>query len=108
MNIANIDESADEFHLLETTGRTQTATIRLAAGSTTSEEPSVHPHSDQVVLVLEGEIVAEVGDERAALKVHDSLVIPAGVKHRLINEGGGTAFAFTVYGPPAYPTDDPT
>lgn len=108
MNITNIQDSAEEFHLLETTGRTQTATLRLAPGATTSDEPNIHPHSDQVVLVLVGEVVAEVGDERATLRVNDSLVIPAGVKHRLINEGAEMLLAFTVYGPPAYPTDDPT
>lgn len=108
MNIANIRESAEEFHLLETTGRTQTATMRLGPGAATSDDPNVHPQSDQVVLILEGELMAEVGDERTSLAKDQSLVIPAGVKHRFINEGQGEAFAFTVYGPPAYPTDDPT
>ncbi len=112
MNILNIREATEEFHLLETAGRTQTATMRLVPGAATSGELETHPHSDQVVLVLEGEVVAEVvaeaGEERTTLRVNDSVVIPAGVKHRFINEGAVTVFAFTVYGPPAYPTDHPT
>src|SRR6184192_1136811 len=32
MNIANIHESSEDFHLLETTGRTQTATMTLKPG----------------------------------------------------------------------------
>ena len=108
MNIANIRESAEDFHLLETTGRTQTATMTLSPGSATSAELESHPHSDQVILVLEGEVIAVVGDERSPLGKNQSLIIPAGMKHRFINDGLETVFAFTVYGPPAYPTDDPT
>jgi mannose-6-phosphate isomerase-like protein (cupin superfamily) len=90
MNIANIRESEADFHLLETTGRTQTATMRLKQGEATGDELEAHPHSDQTVVVLEG------------------LIIPAGVKHRFRNEAAEPAFAFTVYAPPAYQTDDPT
>jgi putative monooxygenase len=108
MNISNIRESTEDFHLLVTTGRSQTATMTLIPGTATSEEPNSHPHSDQVVLILEGEVVAEIGDERDTLVKDQSVTIPAGVKHRFVNEGSQTVFAFTVYGPPAYPTDDPT
>ena len=108
MNIKNIRESAEEFHLLVTTGRSQTATMTLPPGGSTSDEPNTHPHSDQVVLILEGQAVAEVGDERITLKKDGVITIPAGVPHRFINTGNEALFAFTVYGPPAYPTDDPT
>ncbi len=108
MNIKNIRESAEEFHLLVTTGRSQTATMTLPPGGATSDEPNTHPHSEQVVLIIEGEAVAEVGDERTTLKKDECVTIPAGVPHRFINEGNEVVFAFTVYGPPAYPTDDPT
>ncbi len=108
MNIASIRESLEEFHLLETTGRTQTATMTLKPGAATSDELEVHPHSDQVVLLLEGTLIAEAGGERATLTRDQSIIIPAGVRHRFINETKETAFAFTVYGPPAYQTDDPT
>ncbi|WP_395745252.1 cupin domain-containing protein [Prosthecobacter sp.] len=108
MNIANIRGSDEDFHLLVTTGRSQSATMRLAPGDATSEEPNTHPHSDQVVLLLEGEVVAEIGGERATLRENQCVTVPAGVEHRFINQGTSPAFAFTVYGPPAYPTDDPT
>lgn len=108
MNITNIRESSEAFHLLETTGRTQTATMTLAPGAATSEKMESHPHSDQVVLILEGEVTAEVGGESTTLRREQCLIIPAAVKHRFVNEGRETVFAFTVYGPPAYQTDDPT
>ena len=108
MNIANIRESSEEFHLLETTGRTQTATMTLRPGDATSDKMEAHPHSDQTVVMLQGQLVAEVGEECEVLKSGESLIIPAGVKHRFHNDADETAFAFTVYAPPAYQTDDPT
>jgi mannose-6-phosphate isomerase-like protein (cupin superfamily) len=108
MNIANIRESAEDFHLLETTGRTQTATMTLHAGEATSDTPEAHPHSDQTVLVLDGELVGEVGGARVHLHSGESIIVPAAVKHVFRNESQATAFAFTVYAPPAYQTDDPT
>ncbi len=108
MNIANIRESSEEFHLLETTGRTQTATMILKPGAASSDELEIHPHSDQVVLIMEGEVIAEVGTEQATMVSGQSLIIPASMKHRFVNKGSKTVFAFTVYGPPAYQTDDPT
>ena len=108
MNIANIKESDADFHILETTGRTQTATLRLKSGESTSEGFNSHPHSDQTVVVLEGQFEAEVGEEKTTLREGQSLIIPAGVKHRFRNGGSDPAFAFTVYAPPAYQTDDPT
>src|SRR5918993_39991 len=100
MNIANIRESREDFHILETTGRTQTATMRLDQGQATGESLEAHPHSDQTVVVLEGEFVAEVGEESDTLRQGQSLIVPAGVKHRFRNDGGKPAFAFTVYAPP--------
>lgn len=108
MNISELAESRENFHLLQTTGRTQTATIRLKKGEATSDGWSVHPHSDQTVLVLEGELVAEVDRESKTLRRGQSLIIPAAVKHRLKNEAQEIALAFTVYAPPAYEIDDPT
>lgn len=108
MNLKNIRESDADFHLLETTGRTQTATIRLAPEESTSDDFSHHPHSDQTVLMLEGELHAEVGEETATLQSGSCVIIPAGVKHRLTNKSECPAFAFTCYAPPAYETGDPT
>jgi mannose-6-phosphate isomerase-like protein (cupin superfamily) len=58
------------------------------------------PHSDQVVLILEGEVIAELGGERMTLKRGQNIIIPAAVNHRFVNEGQEAVFAFTVYRPP--------
>ncbi len=106
MNISDIAESREDFHLLQTTGRTQIATITLEQGEVTSDDLNTHPHSDQTVLVLEGELLAEVGKERQTVRRGQCLIIPAAVPHRLKNESATTAFAFTIYAPPADEVDE--
>ncbi|KAF1677595.1 MULTISPECIES: cupin domain-containing protein [Bacillus] len=42
-----------------------------------------HPHSDELFIVLEGELLIDFQDkETAALKANDSLLIPKGTVHR--------------------------
>ncbi len=105
MNVANIRRSSREFHILHTTPRTQTATIRLADGAATSDEPSVHAHSEQTVVLLEGELIAEIEGDRQVLGPGDCVIVPAGARHRFVHTGEERAFAFTCYTPPAYPEE---
>jgi uncharacterized protein YjlB len=44
-----------------------------------------HEKSDQVLLMPEGELTGEVGDQRPSLKKGDVIMIPAGAKHRFTN-----------------------
>jgi mannose-6-phosphate isomerase-like protein (cupin superfamily) len=106
MNLSHIRESSREFHVLQTTGRLQTASILLRAGKATSDKPEIHEDSDQMVLVLEGRLLAIIGSERQTIEPGESVIVPAGTPHRFCNESGERAFAFTVYGPPAYPEDE--
>lgn len=71
----------------------------MASGPTAD----AHAQSDQVLLVLEGELAGEIGEETAQLRRGDSIVIPAGVKHRFTNPGAVAAVTFNVYAPPEYP-----
>jgi mannose-6-phosphate isomerase-like protein (cupin superfamily) len=41
-----------------------------------------HPNSDELLLVLEGRLELQTGDERLTLDVHDAVLIPRGVAHR--------------------------
>ncbi len=77
--------------------------MTLQAGDETGNKAEAHEKSDQVLLVLEGELKGEVGHDRPTLKKGDVIVIPAGVKHRFVNEGKKPAVTFNVYAPPAYP-----
>jgi mannose-6-phosphate isomerase-like protein (cupin superfamily) len=102
MKITNIRDATSWFQVLETTDRSQTAVMVLANGGQSSEETNVHPQSDQVLLVIEGELLAEVGGMKSTMRQEDSCIVPAGLPHRFENCGSSRAVTFNVYSPPAY------
>jgi quercetin dioxygenase-like cupin family protein len=52
-----------------------------------SQKPHRHDAADKVYAVLEGEVVARVGDERATLGAGAAVLAPAGVDHGVENAG---------------------
>lgn len=105
MNIANIHRARKSFEVLQTISKTQTATMTLAPGKSSGPKGNEHPQSDQVLLVLEGELLAEIGQERTTLRRGDGVIVPAGAAHRFTNHGESKAVTFNVYSPPAYDED---
>ena len=103
MDVTNIDMAKDWFEVLQTSERSQTAVMTLAPGDSTGDKAEAHKESDQVLLMLEGELTGEVGDEHPTLKKGEVITIPAGVKHRFTNRAAKPAVTFNVYSPPAYP-----
>ena len=103
MEVTNINEAKDWFEVLQTSERSQTAMMTLASGKSSGEKAETHEGSDQVLLILEGELIGEVGGEHLSLKKGDVIIIPAGVKHRFVNRARKPAVTFNVYSPPAYP-----
>jgi len=103
MNVTNISEAKEWFDVLQMGERSQTAMMTLAPGDATGAKAEAHEKSDQVLLMLDGELTGEVGDERPHLKKGDVIIIPAGVKHRFVNRAKKPAVTFNVYSPPAYP-----
>jgi mannose-6-phosphate isomerase-like protein (cupin superfamily) len=103
MNIRSIGEAKEWFQVLQTGERSQTAMMTLHPGGATGKKAEAHKSSDQVLLMLGGELSGEVGDDRAQLKKGDVILISAGVKHRFVNRGDTPAVTFNVYSPPAYP-----
>jgi mannose-6-phosphate isomerase-like protein (cupin superfamily) len=103
MNVTNISEAKGWFEVLQTGERSQTAMMTLAPGDATGDKAEAHEKSDQVLLILGGELTGEVGDQRPHLKKGDVIIIPAGVKHRFVNRAKKPAVTFNVYSPPAYP-----
>lgn len=106
MTVFNLFKARDWFEVLQTTKRSQTAVMRLSAGGHSSEEMNVHRNSDQVLLVVEGEVDAEIGGEKKALIRGDCCIVPAGTPHRFANRGKGDALTFNVYSPPEYSSDE--
>jgi mannose-6-phosphate isomerase-like protein (cupin superfamily) len=101
MDLANIKDAKEWFEVLQTSDRSQTAVMTLESGKSSGAKEG-HKNSDQVLLLLEGELAGEVGNEKATLKKGDVLLIPASVKHRFTNRGTKPAVTFNVYAPPEY------
>jgi mannose-6-phosphate isomerase-like protein (cupin superfamily) len=102
MKIANIHDAKARFQVLQTTSLSQTAVMTLSPGGQSSERMNVHEKSDQVLLVVEGEVVADLAGEKRTLRAGDVCVVPAGTKHRFENAGKEKALTFNVYTPPEY------
>ena len=105
MKLANISEAKEWFEVLQTTKRAQTAMMTLGAGEASGSKAEGHKGSDQVLLLLEGELTGVVGGEKICLTKGDVIIIPAGVKHRFKNESDADAVTFNVYAPPEYPPE---
>lgn len=105
MKLTHIFEAGTGFRVIDTTERSQTGLLTLEAGEATGEKPSRHEESDQTLIVLEGELTAEVGDEKAVMKRGDAVLVPARTPHRFINTGKARATTFSVYARPAFPPD---
>lgn len=103
MFVTNLHSATDWFEVLQTSDNSQTAIMNLAPGDASGKAMDAHDESDQVLLVLEGEVLAEVGEESARLREGDVVVIPAGIPHRFKNNRTDAARTFSVYAPPAYP-----
>ena len=69
-------------------------------------KPEAHEKSDQVILVVEGELSAEIGGKHYRMKAGDVIIIPPRVKHKFTNSGEEPAVTFNVYSPPEYPVDE--
>ncbi len=70
------------------------------------EKPSVHKDSDQTLVLLAGELRAEIGDAKALLEDGDAVLVPAKPPHRFTNTGKSRATTFSVYARPAFPPNE--
>jgi mannose-6-phosphate isomerase-like protein (cupin superfamily) len=102
MKISNIHNAKSWFQVLQTTAHSQTAVMVLTSGGQSSEEMNIHENSDQALLLVEGELLAEVGGKKTAMRAGDTCIVPAGTPHRFENRGTGRALTFNVYSPPEY------
>jgi len=103
MTIRNVYDVSEWFEVLQTTERSQPAVMILGAGRISSEKMNVHEKSDQVLLVMEGAVRAEVDGEMRIMRKGDVCVVPAGTPHRFESLEEGRAVTFNVYSPPEYP-----
>lgn len=102
MDRRNVGRAPDSFSVLQTMELVQTAVMTLQPGAWSGHKGNEHPGSEQVLLVVEGEVVAEIGSERGVLQAGDVVIVRAGQAHRFGNESEQPAVTFNVYAPPAY------
>jgi mannose-6-phosphate isomerase-like protein (cupin superfamily) len=100
--MTNVYRAAAGFKILHTTERSQSASMILDPGESSSERPNMHLESDQVLIVLEGNLTAEISGKRSEMKKGDAVTVPAGTSHKFTNVGGERAITFSVYSPAAY------
>ena len=60
-------------------------TLRLSPGEYVTEH--LHPYSEEFLHVVSGELSITLDGEPVALGPGDSLLVPIGVRHRLVNTG---------------------
>jgi mannose-6-phosphate isomerase-like protein (cupin superfamily) len=105
MRHSNIFRKTKWFEVLKTTKRSQVALMKLGPGQSTGDEPEDHKNSDQVLLVIEGQLFAEIDGKRSLMKAGDFVIIPPRTKHKFTNRSDRPAITFNVYSPPEYPAN---
>jgi mannose-6-phosphate isomerase-like protein (cupin superfamily) len=106
IKVYNIHRASAWFEVLHTTDRSQTAVMALKPGASTGDRPEAHEDSQQVLLLIEGELSAELDEERQILTAGDVVVIQPKVRHKFTNIGKRSALTFNVYCPPEYSSDE--
>jgi len=104
--VSNIRSAGTWFEVRQTNENSQIAVMTLEPGQATGQKAESHKNSQQVLLLIEGNLTAELEGMRRSLGSGDALIIPPGVKHKFTNEGRTTALTFNVYCPPEYPPDE--
>ncbi|HLB24638.1 MAG TPA: cupin domain-containing protein [Dehalococcoidia bacterium] len=62
-----------------------------------SNAEHVHPNSEELIYVLEGEIEHTLGDQSTILRAGDLFVAPRHVPHRLVNRSGAPCRMLIVF-----------
>lgn len=74
----------------------------LDAGGSTGEEPYMHGDSEELLVVLEGDVSLQLGAEIYELGTGDSIDYRSSTPHRLVNAGTDTAEVMWIISPPSY------
>jgi len=90
----------DFFRVLQTTSRSQTAVMTIAAGADAGPEET--HRADQIIYIVEGEGILRIDGEDRRVAAGTLALIRAGARHHVRNPGGAPLFLVTVYAPPEY------
>src|SRR5881227_2367953 len=84
------------FHALEV------VVARFEPGGSTGDEPYTHGDSEELLVVVEGRVHVQLGDEIHELEAGDSVHYQSSTPHRVSNPGAETAEVMFVISPPSY------
>jgi mannose-6-phosphate isomerase-like protein (cupin superfamily) len=102
MSVLNVRKSESWFSVLQTGKLSQTALMAIGPGEASGPKENEHPHSEQVLYVIEGELHAEIGERSFTMRAGDSTIVRRGVPHRFSNPTQQPVLTLNVYAPPAY------
>jgi quercetin dioxygenase-like cupin family protein len=72
-------------------------TLRLEPGEVVTEH--WHPYSEEFLFCVEGEITLRLDGEEQMLRTNEGVLIPIGIRHRLMNDSESSAFLVFQLGP---------
>jgi mannose-6-phosphate isomerase-like protein (cupin superfamily) len=98
-NIEDRTEANQDFRHVAFTGPyLQLVLMNLRPGEDIGEE--THPDTDQFFRVEEGKGEVWINDVRTPIDDDMAIVIPAGVRHNIVNTGHKPLKVYTIYAPP--------
>lgn len=74
----------------------------MPPGGTTGDEPYTHGQSEELLIVVRGEVILQLGDQEHHLLAGDSIDYFSSTPHRLVNCGPRQADVIWVVSPPSY------
>ena len=98
----NVLQALPGFSVIDNAEALQTATMTLEPGETSGPKSNEHPHSEQMLYVVEGSVKAEIADRTLTMEAGDSVIVRRGEPHRFSNAGSTRALTLNVYSPPFY------
>ena len=100
-NIENLTlENGDFRRVLYTGAHLQLVVMTLQAGEEIGEE--VHADRDQFFRFEEGEVSVDIDGVEKRVEADFAVIVPAGARHNVRNNGSGPLKLYTLYGPPEH------
>ena len=79
----------------------QLTVMRLAPGEDIGSE--VHEDHDQFIRIEQGQARVELGNETHDVEDDWAVLVPAGVRHNVVNTGSADLKLYSLYTPPEHP-----
>lgn len=79
----------------------------LDPGHSTGDAPYTHGDSDELVFILSGELIVDLGEETYVLRAGDTVEFRSSIPHRLRNESQASGSALIFVSPPSLEVEPP-